>query len=193
MRPVDVQAAVEPERSPPPRPRVEIRADLRPAVKVLLVVAALGIPLGLLWSWIAPPELVTVLVDNPTGKVGVLPLAGQSEHRFAGMAIFVLLGIGMGVLTGAVLWLLRQRRGPVVLVAAVLGAVAAGWLAMRVGSWLVEWHYPGLAGAQNGDVVARAPVVESAWAVVGLPFGVTLAYTLAVAWNGTDDLGRDPS
>ncbi|MFN2494499.1 MAG: DUF2567 domain-containing protein [Pseudonocardiaceae bacterium] len=186
--------AAQPEVSPrPSRPRVVIRADLRPAVSVLAVVAVLGVPLGLLWSWLAPPEIVRVLVDPATGQVGVLPLAGQSEHRFGGMAIFVLLGIATGVLSGAALWLLRQRRGPVVLVAAVLGSVAAAWLAMRVGLWLVQWRYPGPAGAQPGDVVVRAPVLESAWVVVAQPFGVALAYSLAVAWNSTADLGRSPS
>ena len=170
-----------------------IRADLRPAVRALVVVATLGLPLGVLWSWLAPPEMVTVLLDPVSGEVGVLPLAGQSEHRFAGMAIFVLLGLATGVLTGAVLWLLRQRRGPVVLVAAVLGSVAAAWLAMRVGLGLVQWRYPGPAGAQVGDVVARGPVLESTWVIVMQPFGVALVYSLAVAWNGTPDLGRRPS
>jgi hypothetical protein len=194
MTPAGVQAAAGPAVSPPPSPpRVVIRDDLRPAVRILLLVALLGIPLGLLWSWLAPPEIVTVLIDPSAGRVGVLPLTGQSAHRFDGMAIFLLLGTATGVLTGAALWLLRQRRGPVVLVAAVLGSLAAAWLAMRVGLWLVQWRYPGPAGAQHGDVVARPPVLESAWVLVAQPLGVALAYSLAAAWNGTDDLGRGPS
>ncbi|MGH3815153.1 MAG: DUF2567 domain-containing protein, partial [Pseudonocardiaceae bacterium] len=125
------------------------------------------------------------------GRIGVLPLPGQSEHRFDALATFVLLGLAVGVLTGVALWLLRWRRGPVVLVAAVLGSLIAAWLAMRVGLWLVDWRYP-LAGPKSGDVITRAPVLASAWVVVAQPFGVAIAYSLAVSWNGAEDLGRSP-
>ena len=103
----------------------------------------------------------------------------------------MLLGLAVGVLTGVALWLLRWRRGPVVLVAAVLGSLIAAWLAMRVGLWLVDWRYP-LAGPKPGDVITRAPVLESTWVVVAQPFGVAIAYSLAVSWNGAEDLGRGP-
>lgn len=175
---------------PRPRPRVVVRADLGLASVVAVAVAGLGLPLGLLWFWLAPPEVVTVLVDPASGQVAVLPLSGQSEHRFDGLAIFVLLGISAGVLTGAALWLVRQRRGPVVLVAAVLGSLVAGWLAMHLGLLLADWHYPALTSARPDEVVARAPVLESAWVLVAQPFGAAIAYSLSVAWNGTDDLGR---
>lgn len=187
----DVQEAVG-VWAPPPRPRVVVRADLRLAMRVLVAVAGLGLPLGVLWFWLAAPELVAVLVDPVGGRVEV-PLPGQSEHRFDGMAIFVLLGISAGLLTGALLWLMRQRRGPVVLVAAVLGSLAAAWLATRIGLLLAGWYYPDLAGAAPGEVVARAPVLESAWVLVVQPFGTAIAYSLVVAWNGTPDLGRSSS
>lgn len=179
--------------APPSRPRVVIRADLRFGLRVLLAVAGLGLPLSLLWLWLAPPEVVAVLVDPVSGLVGVQPLAGQNEHRFESLAIFTLLGISVGVLTGVVLWLQRQWRGPVVLIAAVLGALIGGWVAMRVGLLLADWRYPDLANVQPGEVVARAPVLESAWVLVAQPFGTAITYSLVVAWNGTDDLGRTPS
>jgi hypothetical protein len=139
--PVAVQQVPEPV---PARPRVVIRADLGPALSVLCAVAVLALPLGALWSWLAPPELVMRSVRAATPG-GVLPFAGQSEHRFDDMATFLLLGLVAGVLTGAVLWLLRRRRGPVVLVAAMLGSLVAAWLAMRVGLWLAAARYPDLA------------------------------------------------
>ncbi len=190
---VNVQQAPEPGRPAPPPPRVVVRADLVPAVIAFCLVAVLGLPLGWLWSRLAPPEMVGVAAGPAAGQVEVLPLVGQSEHRFDGTATFVLLGMAAGVLTGMALWLLRRRRGPVLLVGAVLGSLVAAWLALRVGPILAGWHYPPAVGGRPGQVFARAPVLESAWVVVVQPFGVAIAYSLAVAWNGTEDLDRGPA
>jgi Protein of unknown function (DUF2567) len=177
----------EPMDSSPHRPRVVIRADLRPALGVLCAVAVSGLPLGWLWSRLAPPELVG-LPASVAGAGGVLPLIGQSEHRFDDMATFLLLGIAAGVLTGAALWLLRQRRGPVVAVAAILGSLLAAWLAMRVGLSLADAYYPDVAS--TGVVFPRAPVLESSWVIIAQPFGAAVAYCVTTAWNRREDLGR---
>jgi hypothetical protein len=184
-----VQVQVEPVPEPPPsRRRAIVRADLLPALGVLGVVAVLGLPLGALWSWLAPPEFV---VRSPRAATpgGVLPFVGQTEHRFDDMAIFVLLGLAAGVLTGAALWQLRRRRGPLVVVAAVLGSLAAGWLALRAGLWLGQAHYPDLAG--TGAPFPQPPVLESDWVIVGQPFGVAVTYCITTAWNRSDDLNTD--
>ncbi|MGH3775341.1 MAG: DUF2567 domain-containing protein [Pseudonocardiaceae bacterium] len=173
------------ELSSTSQPGVTILAGLVPALVVLCAVAASGLPLGWLWSRLAPPEIVA----RATGPGGVLPIVGQSEHRFDDMATFLLLGLAAGVLTGAALWLLRQRRGPVVLVAAMLGSLLAAWLAMRVGLWLAAAHYPDLAS--TGLAFPRAPVLESSWVVIAQPFGAVVTYCITTAWNGSDDLGRE--
>ena len=184
-------SAVQPEvqhaaESGPSRPGVVVRADLVPALGVLCAVAVLGLPLGALWSWLAPPEFVARSALAPTPG-GVLPFVGQSEHRFDDMATFVLLGLAAGVLTGAALWLLRRRRGPLVLVAAVLGSLVAAWLAMRVGLWLVGAYYPNRAS--TGAPFPQEPVLESAWVIITQPFGVAVTYCITTAWNGSNDLG----
>jgi uncharacterized protein DUF2567 len=182
VAPVVLQQAPEPV---PFRPGAVVRADVVPAWGVLCAVAVLGLPLGALWSWLAPTEFVvrSALVAAPGG---VLPFAGQTEHRFDDMAIFVLLGLATGVLTGAALWLLRRRRGPLVLLAAVLGSLIAAWLAMRIGLWLVAARYPDLAS--TGAPFPRPPVLESAWVIITQPFGVAVTYCITTAWSGTDDL-----
>ena len=162
----------------PAQPGVVVRAGMVAALVVLCAVAASGLLLGWLWSRLAPPELVA----RATG----LPLVGQSEHRFDGMATFLLLGLAAGVLIGAALWLLRQHRGPVVLVAAMLGSLIAAWLAMRLGLWLAAARYPDLAG--TGLAFPRAPVLESGWVVIAQPFGMAVTYSITTAWNRTDDL-----
>jgi hypothetical protein len=179
-----------------PPPRTLIRADLRAALVALVAVAVAGIPLGVVWSLLAPPEVVAVLSDPTQGDGGVLPFVGQSEHRFDGLALFVLIGIGAGIVIGAALWQLRRRRGPVMLLAGVLGSLAGAWIAMRIGVTLAGWHYPvtpptpPTPGAPVGTALSRAPVLESYWGLVAQPFGVAITYSFAVAWNGTPDLDR---
>jgi hypothetical protein len=180
-----VQQAPE---SAPSRPGVVVRGDLLPAFGVLCAVAVLGLPLGWLWSRLAPPQFV-MLSARAAVPGDVLPFMGQSEHRFDDMATFVLLGLAAGVLTGAALWLLRQRRGPVVLVAAVLGSLISAWLAMNLGLLLADARYPDTAA--TGLAFLRAPVLESSWVVVAQPFGAAIAYCVATAWHRSDDLGRE--
>ncbi|HEX2298320.1 MAG TPA: DUF2567 domain-containing protein [Pseudonocardiaceae bacterium] len=186
--PVGVQQVPD-SPAPLPRSRVVVRADLLPALWVFGVVAVLGLPLGWLWSRLAPVEIASVVAAPGAGELGLAPLLGQSEHRFDAMAIFVLFGLAAGVLTGVALWFVRSLRGPVVLVGAVLGSLVAAWLGMRVGLWLAGWRYP-LGELKLGEVVARAPVLASAWVIVAQPFGVAVAYSLAVSWHGSEDLGR---
>jgi uncharacterized protein DUF2567 len=171
----------------PSRPSVVVKADLLPAVPVLVVVGLLGLPLGWLWSRLAPPE--RVLVQD--GKQ-FIPLQWESWHRFDDLAIYGLLGLAAGVCTGAAVWLLRQRRGPVVMIGATLGAVLSAWLGTRIGVALANSHYA-LAGAPVvNSVIDTAPRVESLWVIVAQPLATVLTYGLAAAWNGRDDLGRRP-
>ncbi len=181
---------VEVQQAPQPAPswsRVVVRADLVPALGVVCAIAVLGLPLGAVWSRLAPPEFVARSDRAPTPS-GVLPFVGQSEHRFDDMATFLLLALAAGVLTGAALWLLRRRRGPLILIAGVIGSLIASWLAMRTGVWLAAGRYPDLAS--SGLPFPRAPVLESGWVIVAQPFGVVVTYSLTTAWNGHDDLGR---
>ncbi|MPZ64087.1 MAG: DUF2567 domain-containing protein [Pseudonocardiaceae bacterium] len=178
--------AAAPAVEPPDYPRVVIRKDLRAGVTVLGAVAMLGLPLGWLWSALAPPEVVRTGGGGDTAT----PLLSQTEHRFDALALFVLLGLAAGVLTGVVVWLLREYRGPVLVIAATAGGLVAAWLALRTGELLTV---DGLVATAAGQFAARAPTVESSWAVVAQPLGVALAYSFAVASNGHDDLGRTRS
>ncbi|RZQ59438.1 DUF2567 domain-containing protein [Amycolatopsis suaedae] len=146
-----------------------------------------GIPLGWLWSRLAPPQRMRVLPDLPQP----VPLELESWHRFDDLVIFLLLGFGFGVVTGVVLWLLRERRGPMIMGAGVAGSVLSGLLAILLGTGMFSgWLYAVDAPPQIGDVVSVAPQIESWWVLIGQPLGVALAYGVLAAWNGRDDLGR---
>ena len=161
-------------------------AELRPALGAFAAVAVLGLPLGWLWSRLAPPEVVGVATNG-----ALVPLLGESEHRFAALAMFILLGFATGVLAGIAVWMLRASRGPVVLLGAIAGSVVAGWLAMQLGEALAVRAYGDvLLAAAPGRTVARPPVLESSWVLLAAPFTLALTYSALVAWNGSDDLDR---
>jgi hypothetical protein len=166
-------------------PRVVVRADLLPAAGALSVTALVGVPLGWVWSRLSPPQESTLSADGD-----MTPMLMQSYHEFDALAIFLLLGFAVGLLTGAVLWTLRNQRGPVMFVAGVLGSLVAAWLAIRTGMAFAAAEYPMPVAPKVGVPVAVAPKVTTVWAVVAPPLGVALAYGLAASWNGMDDLGR---
>jgi hypothetical protein len=169
-----------------PYPKVVVKADLLPAVSVLSTAGLLGFPLAWLWSRLAPPQRMRVI--NAEG--GLAPLELESWHRFDDLAIYGFLALGAGLLIGVVTWLLRERRGPVVLIAATGGATLAGWLGTTMGVSFASGRYEIGAAPAVGDVIMKAPQLESPWIMLAAPLMTTLAYTLLTAWNGREDLGR---
>lgn len=164
------------------------KADVVSAVSVFVAVALTGVPLGLLWSGLAPPRQSTVSNGAP------VPVLATIYHSFDPVAVFVLIGLGAGVVAGVVLWMLpRRRRGPLILLMGVLGALVGAWLAIRLGGVFAAAAYPLPPTLRNGTPIAVAPKVGTPWAVVAQPLGVAAAYGLAATWNGLDDLGNGPS
>ncbi|GAB2973284.1 hypothetical protein GCM10017788_70530 [Amycolatopsis acidiphila] len=170
---------------PRPRPRVQVKADLLPAVSIMSLIGLVGIPLGWIWSRLAPPERVRVYDANQ-----LVPLQLESWHRFDDLGIYLLLAFAAGIATAAVVWLLRERRGPVIMIAAVLGALLAGWLGTSMGVAFANGHYAITGTPKVGDVLTKAPQLESMWVLVAQPLATALVYGLLAGWNGRDDLGR---
>lgn len=168
------------------RPTVVVRADLLPAVSVASTAALVGLPLAWIWSRIAP-ALPAVL--NTSGQAVPLP-SPYGYHRFDDLAIFMLMGLGAGLVTGVAMWMLRERRGPVILFAGVLGSFLAAWLAMHTGLSFAAGHYALTAAPKPGAVFLLAPRLESGWAVIAQPLGTVIAYALLAACCGSNDLGR---
>lgn len=169
-------------------PRVVVKADLLPALSAFSLIAALGLPLGWVWARLAPPQESTL-----TEGSGLAPLLVESYHEFDGLAIFMLLGFALGAVTAVVLWMVRSRRGPVLLVAGVLGSALAAWLGMRTGASFAAGIHPMPPSIRPGQLVEVAPEVPTPWALIAQPLAVALFYGLAASWNGFDDLGRRQS
>lgn len=167
------------------RPRVVVKADLLPGISVLSLLALLGIPLGWVWSRLAPATRVRVLPRDET-----LPLPMESWHRFADLGVFMLLGLAMGVIVGVAVWCLRGRRGPVVMLAAVAGSALSAVFAMRMGATFANSLYEVGSAPSVGDVLTSAPELSTAWIVLAQPLATAFTYAVLTIWNGRDDLGR---
>lgn len=166
-------------------PRVVIKADLLPALSVMSSVSLLGLLVGWLWSRLAPPQRMVIAQDGTP-----VPLTAESYHRFDDLVLFTLLGLAAGLVTGLGVWFLRERRGPVIMIAAAVGSVVGGWLAMQVGTAWAEGRYPVGSKVEVLDIILRAPQLESTWALLAWPLTTALVYGVMAAWNAMDDLGR---
>jgi hypothetical protein len=167
------------------RPKVVVKADLLPALSLALLLAVFGLPLGWIWSRIAPPQRVGV---SSNGQV--LPLVDETYHVWDDVAIYLLMGLAFGLVAGVAVWLLRERRGPTVMFAAVLGAVAAGWLMTKTGVSFAAGDYTVPAALKVGSLFDVAPQLDTGWILLAPPLGVALAYLVLSAWSGSEDLGR---
>jgi Protein of unknown function (DUF2567) len=170
---------------PAPRSPVVIKADLLPAVSALSMVSLVGIPLAWLWAVLAPSQVKAV---SRTGQL--VPLTAESYHRFDSIAVFVLLGLGAGLVVGVAAWFLRERRGPVLMIAVVLGSLLAAYLATLMTGLFTGWYYDVPTSLNVADVVDVAPTIESTWVILAQPLAAALGYGVLAAWNGLDDLGR---
>ncbi|MFF0153205.1 DUF2567 domain-containing protein [Micromonospora sp. NPDC005203] len=182
----------------------EPRRPLRATVTVLgtvLALAVLGVPFGLLWAVLAPDTPVVKTVE------GAIYADPQPEQPIAADGWFSLLGLGFGLLVALALWfVLRRRRGPVGLLAAVLGALVAAPVAWQVGrrvglatfDRLLATAPAGQAFTKPADL--RAGGVDWLLGVLPVPhgnlllpaFGAAIMYTLLAGWSRWPGLRPEP-
>jgi hypothetical protein len=174
-------------RLPPLSRRLPVvsRADLVGALSLASLVSLTALPLGWLWSRLAPAQMSIV-----QGDLSLVALPTESQHRFDDLAAFVMLGVAAGLLVGAAAWLVRTRRGPLTAVGLAAGSLFAAWLALRMGVSFAHARYAQPSSLLPNIVVAVAPRIESTWVIVVQPLFAVLAYGLAAAANGQEDLGR---
>lgn len=157
------------------------RAELRSAAVIIVVLAALGALLGLVWDAWSPP--------GPLGFV-VTPGAvetGENEAFVAADGRFAIIVLVVGLIAGLVVFFWKRTRGPAAIVALAIGGVAGAVLTDLVG----HVARGGVGDGKANTYIAHLPlsvqmqgllVVEGAMAV--------LVYGLCVAFAPDDDLGR---
>jgi hypothetical protein len=158
----------------------------------VVVITALGAPLGLLWANLAPG---VPIIKTENGGVFAKP---SPEEFIAADGWFTLLGLGFGVLAALAVWYaLRRYRGPLGMLTVGLGAVGAGWLAWQVGRQIGREAYRrAVETAAVGDLIHRPPDLRAGgfewlWDVVPIvrgdvlmpAFGAIVAYTLLAGWS----------
>jgi hypothetical protein len=180
--------------------RTELRGDVPAALRYAAILGVIGLPLGALWALLAPVVRTVALPGGGSGSP-----AGEADHAFDAVAIHVLLVASFGVIAGAVAWRRRHRRGPVLLVAAVVGSLLGAVLAGRVGAllaWaaspvpvLVDPRAIGTAGAPGAPVPAvltsLPPTPGPWWIAMIAGLGAALTYVLSAIVDGHEDMGRD--
>ena len=177
----------------------EARHDVLAASVLAVVVGVAGLLLGVLWALTAPSELVVVAAG------GTAPLSDETSHLFDATALFALLAMAFGVVAGAAAWRLRARRGPLMLVAAVVGALAGAYVAARLGTAIAPGSAPvgvlldraraagdGVPGPPVPATLATVPAALGSWWTVTLAgLGAALGYLLPAIWLGAEALDRD--
>ncbi|SCG47677.1 DUF2567 domain-containing protein [Micromonospora humi] len=170
------------------------------ALGVTALLTVLGVPLGLLWAWLAPG---TPVRQTPDGAVYAVP---QPEQPIAADGWFSLLALGFGVLTAIALWvLLRRGRGPLSLLAATLGGLGAAVVAWQVGrriglatfQRLVDTAPPGTdftkpAELRAGGVDWFGPLPLPHGNLLLAAFGAAVTYTLLAGWSRWPSLRPEP-
>lgn len=176
-------------------------ASLRVAVGLALA----GILVGALWAWLAP-SLQGVVALNLEGARVRGYVGEEADHLF--IAAFLMVGfLGVLAIVAAVwAWSLRAHRGPEMVCALTIGAMASAAVATGVGAALVRLRY-GTVDVDAAPVspehrvhyVVEAPAVffgHSPWQIVAtlvFPAGiVALAYAIGALSTARDDLGASP-
>ena len=140
-----------------------MKTEVREAAVITVAVALGGVLLGLLWWWLAPH---VPLIGAESGGNWVVYLKDSEGEQAAGVdGTFTLLGLGFGLVSAVVVFLLRKRGGVPLVVALGVGGLLGSLLAWRLGVWL----------GPASDVLAQAKAVGK---------GVTFSAPLKLSAKG---------
>ena len=144
------------------------------ALLVVVLVAAAGAVAGVVWEWVwSPPR--GVVVHHQWVATSEAALRGQ----FTGTAWYVVVAGVAGLLVGALVALVADRRPLVALGSLVVGTALGAWLMRLVGVALGPADPAGLARtAKQGTHLPDMLRLSGASAYVAYPTGALLALAL---------------
>jgi hypothetical protein len=173
-------------------PRVSRRAAV---VRVVVGLVAAGVVVGAVWACLAPPIHAVIALTRD-----------ESDRLFLGAFLMAGLLGAVAVVAATLAWQWRAHRGPAMVGALAVGAMATAGVATGVGAALVRWRY-GVIDVATAPVtpehrvhyVIEAPAVffghtpfQIATTIL-LPAGVAaLVYALCTLATKRDDLGAWP-
>ncbi|OEJ38632.1 ABC transporter permease [Streptomyces agglomeratus] len=136
-----------------PEDRTPVSTEVIRAAVVVLALTALGVALGLLWMWLAP-RVPLIATDK-----AVFLKDTEGEEAVGADGTFVLLALGFGAVSAALVFWFNRRGGIPLVIGLALGGLLGSMLAWGTGVWF----------GPTGDVVARAREVGQ-----GVPFDAPL-------------------
>ncbi|UGT60772.1 DUF2567 domain-containing protein [Nocardia asteroides] len=161
-----------------------MRRELRGALAIAVGVLVAGALLGVAWGFLAPAERLVVVTDGRGA-----PLTGESLHRFDALAIFVCFGAGLGLVSAVAAWRARSVRGPLVLLALLLGSAAGAYAMADIGELVAEVRNPRPDDPVVGQIVTLPAEVEAWQALLIQPLLAGLVVLFLAALSTAEDLG----
>lgn len=157
------------------------RAEMRTALRLVILLAAAGIPAGLLWLVLAPRREYEVVAD------GFRAVEPQSEALIGTDSWLMIITGGLGVLAGMLAWRIARERGVGVLAGLAVGMVLLAVVGWQVGELLGTGASPA-EQAQLGAIVTPPLHLRAIPSLVMGAFLATLTYLVAVSFARRDDL-----
>lgn len=150
----------------------------RVTAQMLLALVA-GVLGGFLWSWLTP--LPTFLVGDD--MIATITERGNTTVVASDVTFSLITG-AIGLMLGALAWMILHRQGWVVIVVPLVASFAASLVAWRVGLLVGQAGFSErLASAEAGDVVPIDLALRSLSAlIVGPFFAITPIMLMAAFW-----------
>ncbi|MFC3965912.1 DUF2567 domain-containing protein [Nocardia jiangsuensis] len=161
-----------------------MRRELRAALAIAVGALVAGALLGVAWGFLAPAERLVVVTDGRGA-----PLTGESLHRFDALAIFVCFGAGLGLVSAVAVWRARSVRGPLALLALLLGSAAGAYAMADIGELVAEVRNPRPDDPIVGQIVTLPAEVEAWQALLIQPLLAGLVVLFLAALSTAEDLG----
>jgi hypothetical protein len=184
-------------------PRISRR---RAAITVTAGLLPVGVLVGALWAWLAPPIKGAVALTHSGERLHEY-LGSEADHFF--VSAFLMLGLlnVVAAVAAVLAWQWRPHRGPKMVTGLCTGVVIAAGAAVGVGVLLVHLRYgtPDFAAAPVSHdhplyYVTEAPPVffgpswpQSACTLLLPAATAALVYAVPVAATARDDLGGYPA
>jgi len=158
--------------------------QLAAAVVAACAIVVASAVVGVAWGFLAPAQH-----DLMRSSGRVVPLTGESLHRFDATAMLGCAGLVVGVVSAVAAWAFRRSRGPLTFAGVLIGSAAGAAAMAGVGIWVAGLRYPQPSELKPGDVFAVAPGVGTFLVLVFQPLAVCVITLILAAFNPYDDLG----
>jgi hypothetical protein len=168
-------------------------AELRAAAVVVVVLAIIGLLVGLVWGHVAPRALYTVVdVKQRLAQQNDV----ESEAQVGVDGWFALIGAGVGLVTGAVAWRWRSARGPFLMIVIAAASLLSAVIAWRFGLWV--GRHPTQSQLQPifdkvGNTFRPAIKMRAKASLFFQPVGAVIAALISVGFSHDDSRSAVPA